>query len=46
MRTADAVSPMPHLVVPFVTFTLLYLLLAVIVVHLMRRHVFATHEPA
>lgn len=37
MRTSEAVTPMPHLVVPFITFTLLYLFLAVIVVLLLRR---------
>ncbi len=29
MRTADAVTPMPGLIVPFITFTILYLLLAI-----------------
>lgn len=42
MRTADAVTPMPGLVVPFTLFTLLYLFLAVIVVYLMKRQVFAS----
>lgn len=37
MRTADAVTPMPGLVVPFTAFTLLYLFLSVVVVALMRR---------
>jgi cytochrome bd ubiquinol oxidase subunit I len=37
MRTEDAVTPMPGLVVPFTTFTLLYVGLAVVVVALMRR---------
>ncbi|MEJ2540556.1 MAG: cytochrome ubiquinol oxidase subunit I [Gemmatimonadota bacterium] len=37
MRTADAVTPMPGLVVPFTVFTALYLLLAVIVVKLLIR---------
>jgi cytochrome d ubiquinol oxidase subunit I len=37
MRTADAVTPMPGLVVPFVAFTLLYIGLAVAVVFLMWR---------
>jgi cytochrome d ubiquinol oxidase subunit I len=32
MRTKDAVTPMPGLVVPFVGFTVLYFLLAVVVV--------------
>ncbi len=40
MRTAEAVTPMPGLVVPFLTFTALYLFLAVIVVFLLRRQVF------
>jgi cytochrome d ubiquinol oxidase subunit I len=35
MRTADAVTPMPGLVVPFTTFTLLYLFLSVLVVALL-----------
>jgi cytochrome d ubiquinol oxidase subunit I len=42
MRTADAVTPMPGLVVPFATFALLYLALGLIVVHLLRRQVFAS----
>jgi cytochrome d ubiquinol oxidase subunit I len=37
MRTEDAVTPMPGLVVPFVTFTLLYLGLSVILVFLLKR---------
>jgi cytochrome d ubiquinol oxidase subunit I len=37
MRTADAVTPMPALVVPFTVFTLLYVGLAAVVVSLMRR---------
>ena len=37
MRTADAVTPMPGLVVPFVTFTLVYIALSVILVVLLRR---------
>ena len=40
MRTAEAVTPMPHLVVPFLSFTVLYLFLAVIVVILLRRQIF------
>jgi cytochrome bd ubiquinol oxidase subunit I len=39
MRTAAAVTPMPGLVIPFMTFTLLYIFLAVIVVWLMWRQV-------
>lgn len=37
MRTADAVTPMPGLTVPFTVFTLLYLVLGVLTVGLLRR---------
>jgi cytochrome d ubiquinol oxidase subunit I len=40
MRTADAVTPMPGLVVPFVTFTVLYVVLGIVVVLLLQRQVF------
>ncbi|HEV2752109.1 MAG TPA: cytochrome ubiquinol oxidase subunit I [Gemmatimonadales bacterium] len=39
LRTADAVTPMPGLVVPFVTFTLLYCFLGVMVVWLLYRQI-------
>jgi cytochrome d ubiquinol oxidase subunit I len=39
MRTADAVTPMPGLVVPFTFFTLLYIALSAAVVWLMRRQI-------
>src|SRR6266550_390946 len=39
LKTQDAVTPMPGLVVPFVTFTLLYCFLGVIVVWLLYRHI-------
>ena len=42
MRTSEAVTPMPGLVVPFVTFTLMYLFLGFVVVFLLRRQVFGT----
>jgi cytochrome d ubiquinol oxidase subunit I len=42
LRTADAVTPVPGLVVPFVTFTALYLVLAVLVVWLLWRQVLAS----
>jgi cytochrome d ubiquinol oxidase subunit I len=42
MRTADAVTPMPGLVVPFTLFTGVYLLLAVVVVLLLRREFMST----
>ena len=37
MRTADAVTPMPGLVVPFTVMTILYLVLSVLTVMLLRR---------
>ncbi len=42
MRTADAVTPVPRLIVPFVTFTLLYILLAAVTVWLLLRQVAAS----
>ena len=45
MRTRDAVTPMPGLVVPFVTFTLVYIGLAAIVGVVFARQVRATSEP-
>ena len=42
MRTADAVTPMPGLVVPLLAITSLYLVLGAVVIALLRRHVFAT----
>ncbi|HLA79553.1 MAG TPA: cytochrome ubiquinol oxidase subunit I [Vicinamibacteria bacterium] len=46
MRTAEAVTPMPHLVVPFTVFSLLYLVLGLVVVLLLRRQVFASPDGA
>jgi cytochrome d ubiquinol oxidase subunit I len=40
MRTAEAVTPMPNLVVPFIIFTVLYIFLSIIVVVLLRRQIF------
>lgn len=42
LRTAQAVSPMPGLVVPMVTITLLYLLLGVVVASLLWRQIIRT----
>ncbi|HUF26058.1 MAG TPA: cytochrome ubiquinol oxidase subunit I [Gemmatimonadaceae bacterium] len=39
VRTADAVTPMPGLVYPFAIFTLLYVLLAIVVVLLLYRQI-------
>jgi cytochrome bd ubiquinol oxidase subunit I len=46
MRTADAVTPMPGLVVPFATFTTVYLFLSVILVCLLRRQFLETRPTA
>jgi cytochrome d ubiquinol oxidase subunit I len=42
MRTADAVTPMPGLIVPFVTFTLLYIFLAIVTAWLLIKQVAAS----
>lgn len=44
MRVADAITPMPHLVVPFSLFTVLYLGLGIIVIVMLRAHVFGAEE--
>ncbi|MBC8068377.1 MAG: cytochrome ubiquinol oxidase subunit I [Deltaproteobacteria bacterium] len=44
MRTADAVTPMPNLVVPLIGFTLLYFVLGAVVVVLLRSMVRQTYE--
>ena len=44
MRTADAVTPMPGLVVPFTLFTLLYIGLGITVIFLLRRQFLFTVE--
>ena len=44
MRTAEAVTPVPRLIVPFITFTLLYIFLAAITVWLLLRQVAASPE--
>lgn len=40
LRTADAVTPMPGLMVPFLTFSALYFVLGIVVVILLKRQVF------
>lgn len=45
MRTAEAVTPMRGLIIPFCTFTALYIFLAVIVVFLFRRQFLETAKP-
>jgi cytochrome d ubiquinol oxidase subunit I len=44
MRTADAVTPMPGLVIPFITFTLLYIFLAIVTAWLLLRQVAASPQ--
>lgn len=46
MRTSEAVTPMPGLWIPMVTFSLLYLVLAGIVCWAMWRHIAATSKTA
>jgi cytochrome bd ubiquinol oxidase subunit I len=45
LRTADAVTPMPGLIVPFLTFTALYLFLGVIVAWLLYQQVIRSPHP-
>lgn len=42
MRTSEAVTPMPGLIVPFITFTVLYIFLALVTVWLLLRQVAAS----
>jgi len=42
MKTSDAVTPMPGLAVPFVLFSLIYIVLGIVVVSLIRRTVLET----
>jgi cytochrome d ubiquinol oxidase subunit I len=44
MRTSDAVTPMPRLIVPFVAFTVLYLFLSFVVSFLLKRQVFQSPQ--
>lgn len=44
MRTEEAVTPMPGLVVPFTTFTALYIFLSVVLVFLLRRQFLDTPQ--
>lgn len=41
MRVEDAVTPMPGLAVPFFAFSVLYLFLGIVVIAMLRAHVFA-----
>ena len=45
MRTRDAVTPMPGLVVPFTVFTLVYVFLSVMLVFLLKRQFLQTAPP-
>jgi cytochrome d ubiquinol oxidase subunit I len=44
MRTADAVTPMPRLIVPFLLFTTLYCFLGVIVLFLLKQQVLGSPQ--
>jgi cytochrome d ubiquinol oxidase subunit I len=46
MRTQEAVTPMPGLIVPFLSFTFVYIFLAVVVVFLLRRQFLETGNAA
>jgi len=46
MRTADAVSPVPHLEIPLVLFSMLYFFLAAVVIIVMTRYVVAAPRAA
>jgi cytochrome d ubiquinol oxidase subunit I len=46
MKTADAVTPMPRLVVPFMGFTVLYVFLGVVVIVMLGNHVLASTRKA
>jgi cytochrome bd ubiquinol oxidase subunit I len=46
MRTADAVTPMRALAVPFITFTVVYIFLSVVLVYLLRRQFIETDPRA
>ncbi len=45
MRTAEAVTPVPHLTVPLLTFSGLYLMLGIVCVSLLRRQFLLTEAP-
>jgi cytochrome d ubiquinol oxidase subunit I len=45
MRTGEAVTPMPGLVVPFVIFTVVYIFLSIVVVFLLGRQFLETGNP-
>jgi cytochrome d ubiquinol oxidase subunit I len=45
MRTEEAVTPMPGIAVPFVTFTVVYLFLSFMVLYLLRREFMKATEP-
>jgi cytochrome bd ubiquinol oxidase subunit I len=45
MKTSEAVTPMPGLVVPFVLFTVIYIGLGAVVVQLIRRTILETTSP-
>ena len=44
MRSTDALTPMPHLIIPFLAFTALYALLGIITLTLLRMHIFQSSK--
>jgi cytochrome d ubiquinol oxidase subunit I len=46
MRTAEAVTPMQKIAIPFVIFTLIYIFLSVALLFLLRRQFMKTEAPA
>ena len=46
MRTQEAVTPMQKIAIPFVIFTLIYVLLSVALIYLLRRQFMKTDAPA
>lgn len=46
MRTSAAVTPMPHLVVPFLIISIIYVFLSIVLVWLFTGHIFAEPTPA
>ncbi len=45
MRTKEAVTPMGKIAIPFLVFTLLYVLLSVVVIYLLRRQFMQSEKP-
>jgi cytochrome bd ubiquinol oxidase subunit I len=46
MRTQEAVTPMPKIMIPFVIFALIYIFLSVALIYLLRRQFLKTDAPS